>query len=35
MQALLNFTRTDAFAAKATGTLGYDVTELGQVRWNA
>lgn len=35
LQALLAFTRTDAFAARARELGGYDVSALGTVRWNA
>ncbi|ASM75112.1 MULTISPECIES: helix-turn-helix transcriptional regulator [Roseobacteraceae] len=35
VQALLAFARTDAFAARAAHLSGYDVTELGKVRWNS
>ena len=35
MQALLRFTRTDAFTAKARDLGGYDISGLGTVRWNA
>ncbi len=35
MQALLAFTRTDAFAAKARDLGGYDISGLGTARWNA
>ncbi len=35
VQALLAFARTDAFIARAEHLSGYDVTELGKVRWNS
>jgi excisionase family DNA binding protein len=34
MQALLGFARSDAFARRAAHLGGYDVTDLGAVRWN-
>lgn len=33
-QALLTFTQSDAFAAKAAAMAGYDVGETGVIRWN-
>lgn len=35
VQALLAFARTDAFIARAAHLTGYDVTNLGKVRWNS
>ena len=35
LQALLRFARSDAFAAKARELGGYDISDLGTVRWNA
>lgn len=35
VQALLAFTRTDAFTARAAHLSGYDISELGKVRWNS
>ena len=35
VQALLRFTRSEGFAAKARELGGYDVSGLGTVRWNA
>lgn len=34
MQALLAFLHGDAFLAKAAATQGYDIADLGEVRWN-
>ncbi len=34
VQALLNFARSDAFIRRAQHFGGYDLTDLGQVRWN-
>jgi excisionase family DNA binding protein len=34
VQALLAFARTDTFARRAAHLGGYDLTDLGQVRWN-
>jgi putative molybdopterin biosynthesis protein len=34
VQALLAFARSDAFARRAQHLGGYDLTDLGQVRWN-
>ncbi len=34
MQRLLGFLHDAAFAAKAKASLGYDIADLGQVRWN-
>ena len=34
MQALFTFLRSAAFAAKAADSPGYDMSDLGQVRWN-
>ena len=35
IQALLTFARSDAFAARAAHLAGYDVSDLGKVRWNS
>ncbi len=35
VQRLLNFTRSDRFVQRAAAMEGYDVSELGQVRYNA
>ena len=35
VQALLNFTRTREFAARAEALGGYDVSGIGSIRWNA
>ncbi len=35
VQALLAFARTTAFTARAAHLSGYDITELGKVRWNS
>ncbi len=34
MQSLIGFLQSDAFVAKAAAMQGYDLTDLGQVRWN-
>jgi putative molybdopterin biosynthesis protein len=34
VQKLLTFTRSDAFARRAAHLGGYDLTDLGRVRWN-
>ncbi len=34
MQGFLDFCRSDEFAARARAEAGYDVSDLGQVRWN-
>ncbi len=34
IQTLLAFTRSDAFARRADHLVGYDLTDLGKVRWN-
>lgn len=34
VQALLHFARSDAFARRAQHLGGYDIRDLGQVRWN-
>jgi putative molybdopterin biosynthesis protein len=34
VQALLAFTRTEAFARRAAHLGGYDTSGLGRVRWN-
>ena len=35
MQRLLAFCATPEFQAQAAGLAGYDVSDLGKVRWNA
>ncbi len=35
MQNLMAFCRSDSFRTHAGQLAGYDITELGQVRWNA
>ncbi|SFP15371.1 helix-turn-helix transcriptional regulator [Tranquillimonas alkanivorans] len=35
VQAFLAFCRTDEFRDRAANTAGYDVSSLGEVRWNA
>jgi hypothetical protein len=35
VQALLAFTRTVEFAAKAEALGGYDISGIGSIRWNA
>lgn len=34
-QNLMRFAQSDTFVARAKGMAGYDVSDLGQVRWNA
>ena len=35
VQALLAFTRTAEFAARAEAMGGYDISGIGSIRWNA